>query len=144
MGPGRPFEKGNKLGKAGRPPGSRNKKTLFQEALEVDGEAIIEGIKKQALKSNATAMRLCMERLVPVAQASNVQFWMPRVETVESVKEATAATVEAVAEGLLSPQEGEAVARIVESQRRNIETVELEGRVKSLEEEIAKLGKSGK
>lgn len=143
MGPGRPFEKGNKSGK-GRPAGSRNKRAIFQEVLEVDGEAIIEKIKGQALKANATAMRLCMERLLPVAQASNAQFWMPRVETTESLKEATAAAAEAVADGLLSPQEGEAVARIVESQRRNIETVELEGRVKSLEEEIAKLGRSGK
>ncbi len=40
---------------------------------------------------------------------------MPRVETVESLKEATAATVEAAAEGLLSAQEGEAMARIVEA-----------------------------
>jgi hypothetical protein len=143
MGPGRPFEKGNKSGK-GRPAGSRNKRAIFQEVLEVDGEAIIEKIKTQALKANATAMRLCMERLLPVAQASNAQFWMPRVETTESLKEATAAAAEAVSEGLLSPQEGEAVARIVESQRRNIETVELEGRVKSLEEEIGKLGRNGK
>jgi hypothetical protein len=69
---------------------------------------------------------------------------MPRVETTESLKEETAAAAEAVADGLLSPQEGEAVARIVESQRRNIETGELEGRVKGLEEEIAKLGRNGK
>lgn len=79
-----------------------------------------------------------------MAQASNAQFWMPRVETTESLKEETAAAAEAVADGLLSPQEGEAVARIVESQRRNIETGELEGRVKGLEEEIAKLGRNGK
>src|ERR1035437_5325861 len=64
MGPGRPFEKGNKSGK-GRPAGSRNKRAIFQEVLEVDGEAIIEKIKGQALKANATAMRLCMERLLP-------------------------------------------------------------------------------
>jgi hypothetical protein len=143
MGVGRPFKRGNTASK-GRPEGSRNKKTIFQEVLEVDGEAIIEKIKGQALKANATAMRLCMERLLPVAQASNPQFWMPRVETAASLKEAGASVTEAVSGGVLSPQEGEAVAKMLESQRRNIETVELEGRVKSLEEEIAKLGRGGK
>jgi hypothetical protein len=143
MARGRPFEKGNQLGK-GRPAGSRNKRAIFQEALEADGEAIIKKIKAQALKANATAMRLCMERLLPVAQRSNVEFSMPRVETAASLTEAGARVTEAVASGRLSPQEGEAVAKMLESQRRNIETGEIEGRVKSLEEEIAKLGRDGK
>jgi hypothetical protein len=33
---GRPFEPGNKMGK-GRPPGSRNKMTVFQELLAGNG-----------------------------------------------------------------------------------------------------------
>jgi hypothetical protein len=143
MGPGRPFEKGNRSGK-GRPAGSRNNRAIFQEVLEADGEAIIVKIKKLALKSNVTAMRLCMERLLPVAQRSNVEFWMPRVETAASLTEAGATVTEAVSSGVLSPQEGEAVAKMLESQRRNIETGELEGRVKGLEAEIAKLGKGEK
>jgi len=40
MGRGKPFEPGNTSGK-GRPPGVCNKKTIFQEALEKDGEKII-------------------------------------------------------------------------------------------------------
>lgn len=143
MGRGKPFQPGNTAGK-GRPQGSCNKRSIFQEALEVDGEAIIQKIKKLALKANSTAMRLCMERLLPVAQRTNVEFRMPRVETAASLTEAGASVTEAVSSGLLSPQEGEAIAKMLESQRRNIETGEIEGRVKSLEEEIAKLGRDGK
>ena len=69
MGIGRPFQQGNTTGK-GRPAASCNKKTIFQEALEEDGEAIIQKIKLRALEADPMAMRLCMERLVPMAKAA--------------------------------------------------------------------------
>jgi hypothetical protein len=56
------------------------------------------------------------------------------VETAANLTEAISAVTEAVAEGELSPQEGESVARIVESQRRNIEVGEFDARLKALEE----------
>jgi hypothetical protein len=133
MGTGRPFEPGNTAGK-GRPPGSCNKKTIFQEALEKDGEEIIQKIKERALKADPMAMRLCMERLVPLAKEPNARFRLPAVETAANLTEAISAVTEAVAEGELSPQEGESVARIVESQRRNIEVGEFDARLKALEE----------
>src|SRR5580658_1772949 len=106
MGIGKPFEPGNTAGK-GRPPGSCNKKTIFQEALEEDGEAIIHKIKLRALEADPTAMRLCMERLVPLAKEPNTRFRLPAVETAANLAEAIAAVTEAVSEGELSAQEGE-------------------------------------
>ena len=87
MARGKPFEPGNKLGK-GRPLGSCNKKTIFQEALETDGVKIIQKIKLQALKANPVAMRLCMERLVPLAKEPNSRFRLPAVETAADLTEA--------------------------------------------------------
>lgn len=134
MGTGKPFEQGNTAGK-GRPPGSCNKKTIFQLALEVDGEAIIQTIKLRALESDPTAMRLCMERLVPLAKEPNPQFRLPAVDRAADLAGALSAVAEAVAEGDLSPQEGEAVARILESQRRNFELGDIDMRLKALEED---------
>ena len=51
--PGRPFEKGNKMGR-GRPPGSRNKRTVFQEAMEEHGVPLIKQCKLLALKGDPT------------------------------------------------------------------------------------------
>jgi hypothetical protein len=130
MGTGRPFKSGNKAGK-GRLPGSRNKKTIFQEALEEDGEKIIQQVKLRALESDPTAMRLCMERLLPV---SKTLFRLPSVDTAAGLAAAISAVTRAVAEGVLSAQEGESVARIIESQRRNIEVGEFEARLKVLED----------
>src|SRR5712691_2519476 len=38
---GRPFERGNKMGK-GRPPGSRNQRTVFSRMMDSYGEALIK------------------------------------------------------------------------------------------------------
>jgi hypothetical protein len=75
-----------------------------------------------------------MERLVPLAKAPNASFQLPAVETAAGLTEAISAITEAVAEGELSPQEGESVARIVESQRRNIEVEEFDARLRNIEE----------
>jgi hypothetical protein len=133
MARGRPFEIGNRAG-TGRRVGSRNKKTVFQIALESDGEKIIEKIKARALKSDPTAMRLCIERLIPVLRPPLKRFVLPPVDTAERLKEAISAVTQAVAEGVLSAQEGECVARIIETQRKNIEIGEFEERLKALED----------
>jgi hypothetical protein len=140
MGKGKPFEPGNTAGK-GRPLGSLNRKTIFQQELEKDGAAIIQKIKQRALKADPMAMRLCMERLVPLAKEPNTRFRLPAVETAANLTEAFSAVAEAVAEGELSAQEGELMARIVESQRRNIEVGEFEARIRALETTPAETGR---
>jgi hypothetical protein len=139
MGIGRPFQPGNKAGK-GRLPGSRNRKTIFQEALDKDGEKIIQQIKLRALESDPTAMRLCMERLLPVSKALNARFRLPPVDTAAGLSAAISAAMQAVAKGELSAQEGESVAKIIESQRRNIEAGEFDARIRILEEAASKRG----
>jgi hypothetical protein len=138
MGKGKPFEPGNTAGK-GRPTGSRNKKTIFQQELEKDGAAIIQKIKMQALKADPTAMRLCMERLVPLAKAPNASIPLPPVDTPAGLTEAISAITTALAAGELSAQEGESLARIVESQRRNIAVEEFEARLKTVEKESSEI-----
>jgi hypothetical protein len=136
---GRPFEPGNKMGK-GRPYGSRNRRTIFQKALESGGEAIIQKIKLQALNSDPMAMKLCMERLLPVSKTSNSRFQLPPIETAANLTVAISAVTRAVAGGRLSAKEGESVAKIIDSQRRNIEVTEFDARIRALEDEALKRG----
>ncbi|HEV7910800.1 MAG TPA: DUF5681 domain-containing protein [Methylocella sp.] len=52
---------------AGRAQGSRTKSTLFAEAiLENDREGIMDAVVNAAKNGDPTAMRLCVERLVPL------------------------------------------------------------------------------
>jgi len=130
---GRPFEPGNQLGR-GRPKGSRNKRTLFAEAMEKNGVSLINQCQVQAFKGDSTALRLCIERLLPVCKAPSSRFRLPPVRTTQDLVKALPAVLQAVARGQLSAQEGEAIASMLDSQRRAIEAVEFEARLRALEQ----------
>ena len=67
---GRPFEKGRSGNPAGRRPGSRNKATLAAAALLAgEAEALTRKAVEMALDGDPTAMRLCMERVLPPCRA---------------------------------------------------------------------------
>ena len=126
---------GNTIGK-GRPRGSRNKRTVFQEALESHGLQAISQLKLLAFRPNPdmTALRLYVERLVAIPKPANSQFRLPRVRTAADLPEALSALTQAVSRGRLSAQEGEAVARIIEGQRHTFEAGEFDKRLRALEQ----------
>jgi hypothetical protein len=58
---------------------------------------------------------------------------LPSLTDARGISSALAAVAAAVAGGEVSPEEGQAVAAILETQRRAIETAELEARIVALE-----------
>ena len=63
-----------------------------------------------------------------------VQMHMPPIAVPGDIVAALGAVAEAVATGELSPEEGAAVAGILEAQRRAVETAEMEARITALEQ----------
>jgi hypothetical protein len=132
---GRPFEPGNKYGH-GRPRGSRNKiASASQETLEEHAESLTKKCLFLALQGNTTAMRLCMERLMPARRQRVLQFNLPALKTMADLAAASETVVRGVARGKLTPGEGQAFTLMLEGRRRVIETEELEGRVRALEKD---------
>jgi hypothetical protein len=130
---GRPFTPGNKLGR-GRPRGSRNKTTLaLQEMLGQHGEALTKKCVFMALQGDRVALRLCMERLLPVRKQNPVQFQLPPITTAAQLAQAQAMLLKALSRGQLTPAEAETINHLVESRRRVLETEELERRLRALE-----------
>ncbi len=134
---GRPFKKGN----PGRPKGARHKITRAAEEL-LDGEA--EAITRKAIElaqnGDITAIRLCLERIIPPLRHRPLHIALPAGETAADVLAALSATIAAVAEGEVTPDEGAALVGLLESQRKALETVDLEGRLAALERRVSEGG----
>ncbi len=61
---------------------------------------------------------------------------MAHVETPQDVLGAIATVVGAVSRGAITPSEGQALASLIETQRKAIETVEIEQRLAAVEQSV--------
>ena len=131
---GKPFVKGQSGNPNGRPEGSRNKATILAQAL-FDGQAeeLIQKCIQMALDGDSTAMRLCIERLVPPRKDRPVNLDLPQMECVEDTIKAMSVISSGVAEREITPSEGQILSGMVENYRKAIETTELEQRISELE-----------
>jgi hypothetical protein len=128
------FQKGASGNPAGRPQGSRNKVTLALEALlDGEGEALTRKAIDLAKGGDLTAMRLCLERIIPARKDRPVSFRMPPIESAADAARASSALVAAVAEGDLTPSEAAELGKLVESYVRTLEANEFEQRLAKLE-----------
>ncbi len=129
----KPGESGNPRGK---PKGAINKTTrLALELFEGGIKNIAEVVIKQAQDGDLTAARLVLDKLVPNARERAVELpGLPSTESPAGVAEAQAAILQAVASGDLTPGEAATLSGIVENRRKAIETLELEQRIKAIEE----------
>ena len=124
-----------RAGNPGRPKGCRHKTTLAIEAiLEGEAEALPRKAVELAKAGDTTALRLCLERLAPPRKDRPVHLALPPLERTEDTKAATAALLQAVAAGELTPSEGETLAKLIETHRRGVELVDLETRLTRLEQ----------
>src|SRR5271167_12749 len=97
---GRPFEKGRSGNPAGRRPGSRNKATLAAVALLAgEAEALTRTAVELALAGDPTAMRLCIERILPPCRERAVKFTLPPIESTDDISAAMQAVTAALARG---------------------------------------------
>ena len=128
------FQKGQSGNPSGRPKGARNKATLAMEIL-LEGEADRLGRKavEMALAGDTTALRLCLERIMPARKDRPVMFALPKLETAADAVKATAALVEAVASGDITPAEAAELSKLVEGFIRAVEVHDIQVRLERLE-----------
>jgi hypothetical protein len=102
----------------------------------LDGEA--ENLTRKAIElakaGDLTALRLCLERIAPARKDRPVQFALPKLETAADAVKATAAIVEAVAAGDLTPGEASELSKVVDAFTRAVEAHEFEERLTRLEQ----------
>jgi Family of unknown function (DUF5681) len=120
---------------AGRPKGARHKATLAAQALlDGEAEALSRKVIELAMSGDATALKICLERILPPRKDRPIAFELPQIGSAEDLPKATGAIVHAVANGDLTPQEGQAIAGILEQHRRSLEIADIETRLARLEQ----------
>ena len=129
------FKKGQSGNPAGPAKGTRHKITMLAEKLlEDDRDDIVRAVIAAAKGGDPTAMRLCIERLIPVRKGRPVVFDLPPVKTAADIAGAVGELARAMAAGELTTDEASSAASVIEMHRRAIETTEIEVRVQKLEE----------
>ena len=127
---GKPFERGN----PGRVPGSRNRATIAAAALlDGDAEALTRKAIELGLEGDTVALRLCLERLVPPRKDSPITINLPPITSASDVVAASAAVLDAVGTGEISPDEAGRVMTLLTAHRAIVETSELADRIATLE-----------
>jgi Family of unknown function (DUF5681) len=136
---GRPFRKGLSGNPRGRPLGARNRATIAMEALlDGEAEAITRKAVEKAKEGDTTALRLCLERILPPRKDRPIALLMPKLSTVADAATLMAAITSAVAIGDVTTSEAAELAKLIDTYVRAVEATDLDKRLRAIEQAMTK------
>ena len=105
------FRKGQSGNPKGRKKGSLNKRTELAKMLDPHAEALIAKMIELALDGDVTALRLCMERLIPKAsrEPTGIEFQKDPSKLKDDI-------LRAVLDGRISINDAERLGHLVNTQ----------------------------
>jgi hypothetical protein len=129
------FQPGKSGNPAGRPKGARNHTTRAVEALlDGEAEALTRKAIELALDGDGPALRLCLDRLLPVRRDRPITFTLPPIEKPADLTRATHALMQGVAAGEITPSEAAELSKLVDAHVNAIKTADLAERLARIEE----------
>ena len=134
-GDGKPYVEGQSGNPAGRPKGARSRATqALEQILDGDAEAILNKAVEMAKDGDPVAMRLCLDRLIPVRRDRPITFTLPPIDKPSDLTRATHALMQGVAAGEITPSEAAELSKLVDAHVNAIKTADLAERLARIEE----------
>ena len=134
--------------RGGRKAGVPNKNTAEIRALarEHGPDAIKELARltkgAQSEQARISACNALLDRAYGRSQTSQlIEIELPDVSKIDGVTSALGAILRASATGQITPSEAQALSNVIETQRRAIESTEMERRIEKLEESSGRQGR---
>ena len=132
------FQQGQSGNPEGRLAESRNQATEAAELLlDGEAEALTRKAVELALEGEGSALRLCLERIIPPRRERPVKLGLPAVRGAADLAGTMAAITTAATQGTITPGQAAELARVVEIFVRAVETSDFERRLRELEEAYA-------
>lgn len=129
------FQKGQSGNPKGKAKGTKNKATLAaEELLKGELNGICRRLIDEALEGNMQAIKLVLDRVLPVRKSPNVSISLPKLNSSSDALNALALITDAVGTAEISPDEGEVLSRIVNSYVKALEAYDFEKRLTDLEQ----------
>lgn len=129
-----PFKPGKSGNPAGKPKGARNKASLALEALfDNEADEITRKAIEMAKAGDMTAIRLCLDRIIPPRKDRPLSFTLPAINSPKEAAATISAVLAAVATGELTPTEASEVGKLIDVYVKAVEATELVERLERLE-----------
>ena len=126
------FQPGQSGNPAGRPRGSRNRRTIAAERLfDEQAEEMTQLALGIARQGHPVALKLCMDRIFPLYDRP-VTFDLPTMATASDAVGAMGDIALGLADGDLTPREAQRVAAFVQSFAKTLSTADLERQLREL------------
>lgn len=137
------WEKGVSGNPTGKPKGAKDKRTALRQMLVPHQEKLVETLIHFAETGDMTAMRICMDRLMPPLREDLIHVTIPKITSAEDCTNAQAAVLNAVAAGGMLPSEGTVLSNLIDAQRRSYETTHLAAQVANIQVVLEKIQSKG-
>ena len=122
-----------KPGQSGNPAGRKPGAELVRQLLEPKKKELIDKAVAMALAGDATALRICIDRLAPPMRAESPTVHIPDLKSAPTLALKAEAIVSAVGDGRIGPDAATMLLQAIAAACKVIEFDELQRRIAELE-----------
>jgi anti-sigma factor RsiW len=106
----------------------------MEAILDGEGEALTRKAVELALGGDTVALRLCLDRMMPVRKDRPITFTLPAIDTPADLTKATSALLQGVADGEITPSEAAELSKLIDAHVKAIEAKDFAERLAALEQ----------